>query len=248
MTDFAAMTNEQLAQRMPPELVTRFRKFNATDEAFRSAMISYLESNIVIDWVLEEMMRSERPEETWQAFLQLFRIAAPSELWDLLPQPDLRGDIAGARAWLSEELAVLGPVRGLYLGLDTLNMDDGEGTNVEIGGMFDCDPSIDSTEWIFEGTEQMKYGEDHLVRGLIGMQRVYEQERFAQEKPKLGDCVSWFANYHLFLAYTGLVLGHALRELAVEHPLLVCWGFHDGDLFALGRSTAKGFEFICTCC
>jgi len=43
----------------------------------------------------------------------------------------------------------------------------------------------------------------------------------------------------------GLVLAEAMDRLRVSTPLLAAWGFHDGDLFFLGRRDADRFERIC---
>src|SRR6476646_11576269 len=65
----------------------------------------------------------------------------PSPLWSELPEVDPASDATAAANWLRAQLraarAARVAVHGLYLGLDTLNMD---GPNVEIGATGDVRP------------------------------------------------------------------------------------------------------------
>ncbi len=123
---------------------------------------------------------------------------------------------------------------GIYLGLDTLNMGEGEGTNIEFGGTAACDVSKDEVDWVYG---KLKYGESHLIGGLYELQRIYSE-------PDWESSFS-FTDYILFLGYSGIILGQAFIRLATKRRLLPAWGFHDGDLFVLGRKTPEKFDFIC---
>lgn len=134
---------------------------------------------------------------------------------------------------------------GVYLGLDTLNHKNGIGTNVEIGSSAKC--VVDSKEndgrWL---DELSWHGDSHLIYGL------YEMKTHAW-----GDgTILWptrpinlygYADYAVFLIYSGLVLASALDRmvqkqlLEFKKPKLIVWGFHDGDLFELGRLDSAGF-------
>jgi hypothetical protein len=50
------------------------------------------------------------------------------------------------------------------------------------------------------------------------------------------------ADYVLFLGYSGVVLAEAAAHVRWPRRTLVVWGFHDGDLFVLGRGERGGFE------
>jgi hypothetical protein len=69
------------------------------------------------------------------------------------------------------------------------------------------------------------------------LKNVYDQPQF--------ESVSSFADYALFLRYSGLVLAEAMESVTVSEPFLAAWGFHDGDLFFLGRREPDRFERIC---
>ncbi len=66
------------------------------------------------------------------------------------------------------------------------------------------------------------------------MKAVYSQKRWK----RLHD----LAEYTLFLGYSGLILAEALEDVGRDGPFLAAWGFHDGDLFTLGRGDGQGFE------
>ena len=85
-------------------------------------------------------------------------------------------------------------------------------------------------DWVFECEW---YGEPHLLRSLVGMKQRYEKSEVSSE-----------ADYLVFLGYSGLVLGEAIVRLRPPEPMLVMWGFHDGDLFRLARATPDGSKPI----
>lgn len=159
----------------------------------------------------------------------------PSPLWARLGAGvDPTGDVRAAAAWLDSQLAAgdaPSPVRGVYLGLDTLNMSGRGGTNVEIGATGAADPSRADIEWTYE---LEWYGRSHLIAGLKAMHREYSRSRWEE--------LFSAADYVLFLGYSGLVLAEAAGAVRWEASALVVWGFHDGDLFRLGRAGGTGFK------
>jgi hypothetical protein len=175
------------------------------------------------------------PDTAWSSIVDLCRKSHRRLPWDTLPTPDLERDIAAATGWLTAQLEKLPKVKGVYLGLDTLNMAKGKGHNVEFGGTRECDTSVDDVEWLFDG--QLQYGDSHLIRGLYELKTVYESKPW-----KAG---SEFCDYMLFFAYSGIVLSAAFQEVATSRTLLVAWGFHDGDMLALGRKQRRRFSRIC---
>jgi hypothetical protein len=190
-----------------------------------------------IDRVTDIVKTTEDSAAGWTRLLHVCKAERPSELWDALPSPDVKSDVHAATAWLTSQLhhrEAPKPFRGVYLGLDTLNMDDGAGHNLELGATASCDPFGSNHEWVWSCEW---YGDRHLIRGLLILKEEYERERWTEEYD--------FADYALFLGYSGLVLGGALAAIAVREPLLATWGFHDGDLFVLGRRTLDGFERVC---
>lgn len=165
------------------------------------------------------------PVSQWQRMLEVFRSEVPAAPWARMPVPAIVRDVDEATAWLTAELKAQPAARGIYLGLDTLNMEGGKGTNVEFGGTAECDPAEDDESWL---EDDLDYGDDHLIRGLVEMHAVYSTPEWEP----------WFdlCDYALFLGYSGIVLGAAMARSAGARDLLAAWGFHDGDLFLLGRS------------
>jgi len=123
---------------------------------------------------------------------------------------------------------------GVYLGLDTLNENRGEGKNVEIGMTRDANPEELIMDWAYRLPER---GENHLIEGMYKAHRAYQKSGL--EYPS-----SILANYLLFFGYGGLVLASAIQRIPVNWDCLFIWGFHDGDLGYLARSSPSGVERI----
>jgi len=152
--------------------------------------------------------------------------------WEKLRFPKcFEKDVRDAAKWIEKSLADY-PAAGVYLGLDTLNERRGWGTNLEIGMNSHADPSKKNIDWVFN-CEQ--YGKKHLIRGLYELHRSYQ--KFDLEYP-----ADLEADYALFLGYSGLVLAAALERARFRRDCMFVWGFHDGDLFLLCRTSAKGVE------
>lgn len=190
-----------------------------------------------IDGLTEIVRTSPDAASGWTRLVDFCRDEHPGPLWSELPAIDPARDVSTAWKWLKDQMhrgAAPKPARGVYLGLDTLNMEGGDAYNVEIGATKNCDPSKLETDWAYNCEW---YGDRHLIAGLRDLKRVYEAPRYGE--------ASAFADYALFLGYSGLVLANAIERLAGTSPFLAAWGFHDGDLFFLGRRDAGGFERIC---
>ena len=68
----------------------------------------------------------------------------------------------------------------------------------------------------------------------------------AQLRFELGDVAAHrVCDYIFFLGYSGVVLAESFARLDTPRTLLPAWGFHDGDLFALGRKQGGGFTRLC---
>ncbi len=103
-------------------------------------------------------------------------------------------------------------------------MDEGSGTNVEIGLSESCDPGEFSDEWAYNCKN---FGESHLIKGLFDVSYTFiDQEKWEKDERKV-------AEYVVFLGYSGVVLREALLNATIKNDFLSIWGFHDGDMFFL---------------
>jgi len=239
-----SLSVEQLEDLCGKHIVELFRKIHREPQAYRDAMLRSLNRpQLPIEDTLAAIRGHELADDAWSETLNICRRSAAAAPWHKLPQPNIKADVVAAHDWLRAQLEGLGPVTGIYLGLDTLNMEAGHGKNVEIGGTTQCDPLKDSSEWVWT---ELRYGDDHLIRGLFDMHQEFscEQWRTRDETIAQGSAFS-FADYILFLAYSGIVLGHAFKRLPISRTVLPVWGFHDGDLFLLGRKSPDSFTFLC---
>jgi hypothetical protein len=184
---------------------------------------------------LSIVRKGGNPSRSWEEVVSLCRRANEQAPWNELPSVNVERDIVAALHWLGSELKKLRAARGIYLGLDTLNMGDGDGHNLEIGGSSKCDPRNDKINWLFSG--DLRYGHRHLIFGLYELQVVYSLPAWKS--------VFELCDYVFFLGYSGIVLAEAFDRLRTQRTLLPAWGFHDGDLFLLGRKEAGLFRRIC---
>ena len=155
---------------------------------------------------------------------------------DSVPEIDISADISAAQRWLKKEAAD-SSVTGIYLGLDTLNENEGTGKNIEIGFTCDAHPQSPDIEWIYK---LKKYGTDHLIHGIYELHAWYYPEHrvYADHDYDL----QLLLDYIFFLGYSGVILAAAIQQEQLQDHCLFVWGFHDGDLGPLCRWSPTGFE------
>ena len=174
--------------------------------------------NLPIDETLAVVRDHSSPSIAWSEFVALCRTACPTAPWNSLPSLDFERDIVAAKVWLSTELAAFPDATTIYLCLDTLNMRQGDGFNVTFAIPRDA-------------------GGEHLIYGLYELLRVYEADAW-REAFSLCD-------YIFFLGYSGIIFAQACERLSSPRTLSVEWGFHDGDIFPLGRTQDGVFTRDC---
>lgn len=170
--------------------------------------------------IRNEITLQPDPELAFKNILEAAKKKCPSVPWKLFSGNYLNKDIAAALKWIQKTLDKRPDARGIYLGLDTLNMNNGKGYNVEIGLNSSCDPTEFSNEWAFDCDY---YGDKHLIKGL----------HFFDKLIKPDDDNKDLAEFVIFLGYSGLVLREALLKVKIKSDFISCWGFHDGDLYLL---------------
>ncbi len=189
-----------------------------------------------IDQTLEVIRISTSSQAGWQEIMQIVETTYPSAHWRQLPSVNMDQDIADTQTWLVAQLtsSSIPQAIGIYLGLDTLNMDGPDGYNLELGTSQACNVDLLDSDWLGNCSW---YGEPHLIRGLQQLKAGYDQPQW---RPYVNQ-----ADYIIPLGYSGLILTAALAQMSLSYPTLIIWGFHDGDLFFLGRHTTTTFEKIC---
>jgi hypothetical protein len=172
---------------------------------------------------LSEIDNEPNPHKAFENILNFGRENLPSKIWDTFKNMNLDRDIDDATKWIKSTLNKYPDTKGIYFGLDTLNMNDGNGSNAAIGLNADCDPSSISDDYTYDCET---YGESHLIRGLFEVENGFNSELWPYDE-------SAFTEYVIFLAYSGLVLRDALKKANIKNDFITVWGFHDGDSFFL---------------
>jgi hypothetical protein len=188
-----------------------------------------------VDETLAAIRANTSMPEAWTKIVNGCKASYPQLPWNSLPALNFERDVAAAINWLQVQLEDIPEACVIYLGLDTINMRDGEGTNIEFGGTANCASLRADADWLVEA--RLVYGDSHLILGLYELKSVYET-------------VPWeiaydLCDYIFFLGYSGIVLADAFDRLPTKRTLIPVWGFHDGDLFMLGRKEAGKFIRIC---
>lgn len=171
----------------------------------------------------------------WLALVELCREVHPALPWEELSSPDVQCDLHETWLWLQNELSEDGQETGIYLGLGTLNMRGGKGTNIEFGATEECDPHSDSPAWAWDAS--LRYGSRHLIKGLVEPQARFSRPAW-QTARDLGD-------YVFFLGYSGLILSEVFASFTLPRTSLPVWGFQSGDLFTLGRYHQGTYTKLC---
>ena len=111
------------------------------------------------------------------------------------------------------------------------------GANAAFGKASGEHTKFGSADWVFDLA--LVLGGEHLIRGLYVLHRAYSKRHFRQ--------VFDLCDYTLFLGYSGLVFAQVFERLLRPGQLFPTWGFHDGDLFLLGRYNDGVFARVCEC-
>lgn len=217
---------DELALRSYSLLVWRL---SARRVARRRASSVMPQMDIPFDDILAVVRKPGDLKAAFGALREIGRSHLPSEVWDKIGTPEVEADVWLAGAWLKESIFEFRP-SGVYLGLDTLNENRGGGKNVEIGMTRAANPAALAMDWAYRLPER---GENHLIEGMYKAHRAYQ--KFGLEYPS-----SLLADYLFFFGYSGLVLTAALERISVNWDCMFIWGFHDGDLGYLVRSSPEG--------
>ena len=194
-----------------------------------------MEFELAIQVIQASLKKIEDPHKAFYKILKEVEEIEPGKVWGRLPY-DLDKDIAAATQWIEAEFKSAGAFTGIYFGLDTLNMNDGTGTNVEIAFSSQCVvDDLEDDSWLSVLDVR---GSSHLIRGLYDMQQVYGNEKkYAYE-------IRSFVEYVVFLGYSGVVLGAGLKHADHAGSYLAQWGYHDGDLFWLAQKMGSAITLI----
>jgi hypothetical protein len=236
MADQRIFTLKELEAQCSRETVEFCREQFKDPQEYRNWIEQYASSARQVDTVLE-VIRSARGLKGWKELLATFANIHPSSLWTSLPRPQIARDSKRAAQWLrsqATQVVTSFPKRdgyGILLTLDTLNMDNGAGHNVTVGFRQKCNLKRPDLEWVNDAI--YGYPADHLIESLVPMKRMFRRRKSETRG---------FADYWLFLSYSGLVLLNALERAALPGNFLAVWGFHDGDLFVLARQGNGRFE------
>jgi hypothetical protein len=172
--------------------------------------------------------------------IKFCRAEAPADaaLWDDLARRDFAADYAHFRDDFGDNLKgspIPAKYNGFYFGLDGLNMPNGKG--VEFG----CSDTFDDAN--DDGDVKRAYDGSHYP--------------FEIASPLLSELydgvveIASLADHAVCIAYVGLAVRDALRELPISDTLgkararAVCWGPHDGDLYRLGTLRPDGLVLDC---
>ncbi|HET6250054.1 MAG TPA: hypothetical protein VFE47_20350 [Tepidisphaeraceae bacterium] len=91
-------------------------------------------------------------------------------------------------------------------------------------------------QWAYSLEER---GEKHLIDGMYKAHRAYL--KFGVEGP-----AKLLADFLFFFGSSGVVFASAIERIGVNWDCLFIWGFHDGDLYSLARSSPTGITRIAT--
>jgi hypothetical protein len=174
--------------------------------------------------ILNVLKTDVNPHVAFKKIIGLGQVTIASKIWDTFNSMPIDSDIEAASKWLNQTLSQYPKTKGIYLGLDTLNMDNGEGTNIEIGLSHTCKPKNFTADWIYECEN---YGDSHLIKGLYDVIDSFENDALWTDDERS------YAEYIIFIGYSGVVLREALLNLERIKNFLSIWGFHDGDMFFL---------------
>lgn len=191
---------------------------------------------IPFDEIFQIIKSTSNIEDSWLELLALCNKVQPNDLWSSLnkvnPKKDLKIAEQNFHQFIDGIGTSSGPM-GIYLGLDTLNMSGFSGFNVEIGFNNNANLTDKEIAWVWE-CERNYYR--FLIPGLKYMSKEYDKKKYS--------VINFFAEYVLFLGYSGLIFTHMLMNSTLESDWAAAWGYHDGDIGILCKDIGSGFEKV----
>jgi hypothetical protein len=151
----------------------------------------------------------------------------PRRKWGKIQLPALfHTDVLEASKWINDVVLPYRP-SNVYVALDTLNEQDGQGKNVATGMTRAVDPNaaVDNWDPSWEGPR-----ERHLVWGLFELHQRYL--KWGLEYP-----ASVLADYVMFMGYSGLVYVAAIERSSLKLDCRFVWGFGEGGPYPLVRTS-----------
>lgn len=177
-----------------------------------------------LDETMTILRKELNPQIAFKKIVDLGKEKFPSPIWNEYNEIYIDRDIKEASRWIEKSIQYHPNSKGFYFGLDTLNMDNGKGTNIEIGLSKGCNPNEFSDDWTYDCES---FGKSHLIRGLFEFSDTFlNKDKWSCDERR-------FTEYLIFLGYSGVILREALNNLKTENNFLSTWGFHDGDMFFL---------------
>lgn len=192
--------------------------------------------DIPFDEIFEIIQNTNDIESSWLELLALCDRVKPNDLWSSLgkvnPQKDLGITQKKFREFICADRLTSDSI-GIYLGLDTLNMDGFGGFNVEVGFNKKANLKDKEIAWVWEcNGDYYKF----LISSLKYMSKEYRKNKYSD--------INFFAEYVLFLGYSGLIFTHMLLGAPLESNWVAAWGYHDGDIGILCQDIGNGFEKV----
>ncbi len=190
--------------------------------------------------VFDAVNEADDAAEGISRLIQFCRAEAPADaaLWHALARRDFAADYAQFRDDFGDNLKgspIPATYNGLYFGLDGLNMPNGKGVELGCSDTFDDANDDGDVEWAYDGSHYPFEIASPLVAELYD--GVVE--------------MASLADHAVCIAYVGLAVRDALRELPISDTLgkararAICWGPHDGDLYRLGTLRRDGLVLDC---
>lgn len=154
----------------------------------------------------------------------------PQRKWGKIRFPPLfQTDVLEAVKWINDVVLQHRPTN-VYLALDALNEQDGQGKNVATGMTRAVDPDAELRGWdpSWEGPS-----EHHLMWGLFELHQQYLAWDLRYPANVLAD-------YILFMGYSGLVYAAAIERSQCNFDCRFVWGFGEDAPFPLVRVSPSG--------
>jgi hypothetical protein len=203
--------------------------------------MAYFDYERTMRAVFDEVNEADDAAGGVARLIHFCRAEAPADesLWAVLSQRDFGADAAQFRECFGDNLnssPIPGKYNGFYFGLDGLNMPKGNGIEFGCSATFDDANDDGGVKWAYNGSH-------------------YPFEIASPLLSELYDGVveiASLADHAVCIAYVGLAVRDALRELPISDTLgraqarAVCWGPHDGDLYRLGTLRRDGLVLDCT--
>lgn len=172
-----------------------------------------------VDKLFRLLKEKIEAKDQWCGALDLLSEILPVELLNAVAQIDIKKDFKDARSWVNDNLKNKPDTNGVYIGIDTANIQAPVSKCLEMGLSSRAILS-EPDEWLYD--DSMYHVSDIELKEMQALHRIYAESEW--------DSVFDDSDLLLPFVYSGALLLDVFKVVKVKQKTIVYWGHVSGEL------------------